>query len=245
MGMNFGRVRATPNHTLANSPYQSKWLAIRKKVSDYKASQVDGREEELPDIEGPTGGRVDEDGKVAAAAAESARDTKRDARYTSGVDEEYMKVIQYFIDTFPQSVSGIGLVSESDLNSGTGSKRNFCEIEGLRDTAVKEDLIAGPPAINVCKSSLIIDLTRTAVLHHEENMAFNSVNFEYQKQSRLDDITRREERDRREVEYRDRQDAVNHQRYNTEQERLAEQRRDSFNVQTTSAGILSNLLNKV
>ena len=250
MGKNFGRVRATPNNTLANSPYQSKWLAIRKKVSDYKASQVDGREEELPDIEGPTGGGADEDGvpddrMVAAAAAESARDTKRDARYTSGVDEESMKVIQYFIDTFPQSVSGIGLVSESDLNSGAGSKRNFCEIEGLRDTAVKEDSIAGPPAIKVSKSSLIIDLTRTAVLHHEENMAFNSVNFEYQKQSRLDDITRREERDRREVEYRDRQDAVNHQRYNTEQERLAEQRRESLNVQTTFAGILSNLLNKI
>ena len=38
MGKNFGRVRATPNNVLASSPYQSKWLAIRKKVSDYKAS---------------------------------------------------------------------------------------------------------------------------------------------------------------------------------------------------------------
>ena len=34
MGKNFGRVRATPNNVLASSPYQSKWLAIRKKVSD-------------------------------------------------------------------------------------------------------------------------------------------------------------------------------------------------------------------
>ena len=250
MGKNFGRVRATPNNVLASSPYQSKWLAIRKKVSDYKAAQVDGREEELPDIEGPTGGGVTESGvpddrMVAAAAAESARDTKRNTRYAAGVDEESLKIIQNFMDTFPQSVSGIGLMSESDLNSGAGSKRNFCEIEGLQDTVIKEDSVAGPPAVKVSKSSLIIDLTRTAVLHHEENMAFNSTNFEYQKQSRLDDITRREERDRREIEYRDRRDAIDHQRYNAEQERLAEQRRDNLNVQTTFAGILSNLLSKV
>lgn len=46
MGKRFGRVRATPNNVLANSPYQSKWMGIRKKVSHYKAAQVDGREEE-------------------------------------------------------------------------------------------------------------------------------------------------------------------------------------------------------
>jgi hypothetical protein len=34
MGKKFGRVRPTPNNVLANSPYQYKWLAIRKKVSD-------------------------------------------------------------------------------------------------------------------------------------------------------------------------------------------------------------------
>ena len=62
MGKKFGRVRATPNNLLASSPYQSKWIAIRRKVSDYKAAQVDGREDELPDIEGPTGGGVDENG---------------------------------------------------------------------------------------------------------------------------------------------------------------------------------------
>lgn len=35
MGKKFGRVRPTPNNILANSPYQYKWLAIRKKVSNF------------------------------------------------------------------------------------------------------------------------------------------------------------------------------------------------------------------
>lgn len=56
MGKSFGRIRVTPNNLLANSPYQSKWLAIIKKFSDFKAAQVDGRDDKLPDREGPTGG---------------------------------------------------------------------------------------------------------------------------------------------------------------------------------------------
>ena len=172
MGKRFGRVRATPNNVLANSPYQSKWMGIRKKVNDYKAAQVDGREEELPNIEGPTGGGLNEDGvdddrMIASAAAETAREMKRNSRYVAGIDEESLKIIQYFMEVFPRSVSGIGLMTESEMNCGTGSKREFCEIEGLRDTAAKEDVGGGPPAKKVSKSSLIIDLTRTAALHHE------------------------------------------------------------------------------
>lgn len=206
MGKRFGRVRATPNNALAISPYQSKWMGIRRKVSDYKAAQVDGREEELPDIEGPAGGGLNEDGvdddrMIAPAAAETAREMKRNSRYVAGIDEESLKIIQYFMKVFPQSVSGIGLMTESVMNFGTGSKREFCEIEGLRDTAAKEDVGDGPPGEKVSKSSLIIYLTRTATLHHEESIAFNRVTFEYQKQTRIDDMVKREDRNLREIEY--------------------------------------------
>ena len=86
MGKSFGRVRTCPKEQLASSPYQLKWLTLRKKVSDYNAAQVDGREEKLPDMEGPTGGGFDENGfederMSTAAASEAARDQKRNDRY--------------------------------------------------------------------------------------------------------------------------------------------------------------------
>jgi hypothetical protein len=250
MGNSFGRVRVTPNNLLANSPYQSKWLAIRKKVSDFKAAQVDGREEELPDREGPTGGGLDENGiederSVKAAIADASRDSKRDNRYvTTGIDDETMKIINHFIELFPESVSGIGLMSESESTSGVGRKRESCEIEGLRDTLESED-VEGPPAKKVSKSSLIIDLTRTAVQQHEENMAFNKSAFEYQKTTRMEDIARKEEKYVREVEYRDKQDKIEHEKYVTEQRRLSETRQDNKEMQTTFAAILETLMSKL
>jgi hypothetical protein len=80
-----------------------KWQAIRKKVSDYKASQVDGREEELPDVKGPTGAGLNEHGEddermVAASAADDAREKKSVSRYANGIDEESMKIITYFME---------------------------------------------------------------------------------------------------------------------------------------------------
>ena len=163
MGKNFGRVRATPNNVLASSPYQSKWLAIRKKVSDYKAAQVDGREEELPDIEGPTGGGVTETGvpddrMVAAAAAESARDTKRNTRYAAGVDEESLKIIQYFMDIFPQSVSGIGLMSKSDLNSS----EPFLESTVASSSATR----SGPRSEKLKFSFMRLSITGRGIVEH-------------------------------------------------------------------------------
>ena len=252
MGKKFGRVLATPNNLLASSPYQSKWLAIRKKVSDYKAAQVDGREDELPDIEGPTDGGVDEirldDPRIIAASAVAAvRDSKRNLRYIDGVDEESMKIINHFMDTFPKSVSGVGLVSKSDLTSGAGSKRKFCQMDGFQESDVQENSTEGGDgaAKKVSKASLINDLTRTAVQHHEENMNFNKSNFEYQKESRLQDIQRREEKDVREVEYREKKDVIEQQRHHAEQTRLAEARQDNINVQITFSNILSSLLKKV
>jgi hypothetical protein len=52
MGKSFGGVRVAPQSQVAFSPYNSKRVAKRKKVSDNKATQVDGREEKLPDIGG-------------------------------------------------------------------------------------------------------------------------------------------------------------------------------------------------
>ena len=86
---------------------------------------------------------VDDDRMIASAAAETARDVKRNFRYVAGVDEESLKIIQYFMEVFSQSVSGIGFMTESEMNSGIGSKREFCE---NRDTAAKEDVRDGPPA---------------------------------------------------------------------------------------------------
>ena len=94
---------------------------------------MDGREEELPDVDGSTGGGLNEDGEedermVAADAAGAARELKSKSRYEAGVDAETLKVINHFIGLFQQSVSGIGLMSENNLNSGAGSKRDYCEI---------------------------------------------------------------------------------------------------------------------
>lgn len=190
---------------------------------------------------------------VEAAASMAARDNKRNVEYADGVDEETMKIINHFNATFPQSVSGVGLMSESDLTSGAGNKREFCEIDGLRDATDKEDLGGregfggggGGAAKKISKSSLIIDLTRTAVQHHEENMAFNKSSFEYMKETRKEDVTRREEKDTREVEYRDKRDNIEQQRYVAEQTRLAESRQDNISMQNTFANILEGLLKKM
>lgn len=69
-----------------------------------------------------------DDRMIAAAAAEIARDKKRNYRYVAGIEVESLKIIQYFMEIFLQSVSGVGLMTESELNTGTGSKREFCEI---------------------------------------------------------------------------------------------------------------------
>ena len=251
MGKSFGRIRACPKEQLASSPYQSKWLVLRKKVSDYNAAQVDGREEELPDIEGPTGGGFDENGvederMSTAAASEAARDHKRNNRYINGdVDDETLKIIKFFNNSFPESVSGIGLMSESEATTGGDKKRDFCQVIGLDSNALAEDFLGSPPAKKVSKASLIIDLTKTSIKHHEEMMTFNKSNFEYQKEVRMQDIARRESHSKREIEYRDRQDTVNQERYLAEQARLVEARQDAKEMQTTFSGILTNLLGKL
>ena len=200
-------------------------------------------------MEGPTGGGLNENGEedermVAADAAGAAREIKSKSRYEAGVDAESLKVIKYFMDLFPQSVSGIGLMSENDLNTGTGSKREFCDIAGLKHTAEKEESDQGPAAKKVSKSSLILDLTQTAIQHHQENMAFNKISFEYMKESRKDDIARRSERENRDAEYRDKQDEIKNEHYTKEQRRLAENQKSNLNFQNSLTNILATLVNK-
>ena len=76
-------------------------------------------------------------------------------------------------------------------------------------------------------------------------MAFNKSALEYQKESRLQDNTKREDVDYREVKYRKKQDALNQQRYMTEQNRLAETRQDNREMNATFAGILERLMDRI
>ena len=250
MGKEYGKVRLTPSNSLGSSPYKAKWQDIRKKVSDYKAAQPDGREEELPDIEGPTGGGCDENGiederMERAQKVEVALDMKRNDRYTGGVDRDSLTVIEYFMKVYPQSISGIGLMSEKDLVTGAGRKRECCDIAGLDNTVGEGGVSDVPPVKKASKSSLILDLTRTAEVHHEENMNFQRSHFEYEKESRLADIVRHVARDAREVEYREHQDIRDQERYVAEQARLASAQQDTKDINNVFAGFLTNIIAKL
>ena len=189
---------------------------------------------------------VEDERMSIAAASEAARDHKRNNRYLNGdVDEESLKIIKFFNNTFPESVSGIGLMSESEATTGGEKKREYCHVNGLDSSALAEDFLGSPPAKKVSKASLIIDLTKTSIKKHEEMMTFNKSNLEYQKEIRVQDIARRESHSKREIEYRDRQDSVNQERYLTEQARLVKARQDAKEMQTTFSGILKNLLGKL
>ena len=225
MAKDFGRVRLTPSNSVGSSPYKSKWQDIRKKVSDFKAAQPDGREEELPDVEGPTGAGLDENGiederSEKAAEQERAIVAKRNERFLEKVDKESLAVIEFFIKTYPQSITGVGLISENDQITGAGRKRESCEISGFGDSTVASEVEDATVTKKVSKSSLILDLTRTAVAHHEESIAFQRMSFDYQKETRKEDIERSNDRDVREVDYRERLDIRDQERYDAEQARL-------------------------
>lgn len=257
MATDFGRVRLTPSNSMGSSPYKSKWQDIRKKVSDYKAAQPDGREEELPDSEAPTGGGLDENGiederTERAGELEQISAVKRNERYLENIDKESLIVIEYFMKTYPQSITGVGIMSENDLITGAGRKRESCQILGMHDSTVLGGVDDVSTVKKISKSSLIMDLTKTAVAHHEESMEFQRMNFEYQKESRKEDIERLNARDVREVNYRDQLDIREQGRYNAEQERLAlEQTRlitaqeDTKNINAILGGFLTSMLAKL
>ena len=122
--------RESQTHSIqrgGSSPYKSKWQDIRKKVSDFKAAQPDGREEELPGVDGPTGAGLDENGiederSEKAAEQERAMVAKRNERFLEKIDKDSLAVIELFMKTYPQSITGVGLISENDLITGAGRK---------------------------------------------------------------------------------------------------------------------------
>ena len=250
MGKDFGKVRLTPSNSLGSSPYKAKWQDIRKKVSDYKAAQPDGREEEVPDVEGPTGGGCDENGKEderteSSDIAEATREKRRNERYTKGIDKDTLFVVEHYIKMYPQSITGVGLMTERELVSGAGQKRDLCEIAGLDNTMADGGVVDAPKAKKSNKASLILDLTRTAVAHHEENMVFQRSHFEFEKESRLSDITRHAAREEKRVEYRDRQDERDQERYVAEQTRLASAQQDTKDINNLLAGFLTSIVAKL
>lgn len=99
-------------------------------------------------MERPTGGGVDENGveddrMLNAAAADKARDVKGDNRLVNAdIDEDTLKINRFFNESFPESVSGVGLMSENEATGGGDRKRGFCNIDGLNNDAVAEDLNA-------------------------------------------------------------------------------------------------------
>ena len=250
MGKAFGKVRLTPSNSLGSSPYKAKWQDIRKRVSDFKAAQPDGREDELPDIEGPMGAGCDEYGiederMERSKIAEQARDDKRNDQFTNGIDKESVAVIQHYIQLYPHSITGVGLMTERDLISGAGRKRECCEISGFDSTSAGGYVLDPPPVKKASKSSLILDLTRTAAAHHEEVMNFQRSHFEYEKESRQSDVARHSLRDAREVDYRERLDARDQKRYINEQNRLASAQQDAKDINNVFAGFLTSIVAKL
>ena len=136
-------------------------------------------------------------------------------------------------------------MSESDATTRGDKKWDICQVNGLDSNALAEDFVGSPPAMKVSKASLIIDLTKTSIKYHKEMVTLNQSNFEYQKEVRMQDIARRESHSKREIEYRDRYDTVNQERYLAEQARLVEARQDAKEMQTTFFGILTNLWGKL
>ena len=175
---------------------------------------------------------------LSAAVVDKGRDAKRNNRFVNaGIDEDTLKIIKFFNESFPESVSRVGLMSENEATGGGDRKRGSCNVDGLNNDALADDLGA-PAAKKVTKSSLIIDLTKTSIQQHEELMAFNRSNVEYQKEIRTEDIARRHGRDIRELQYREKQDLIVQQRY-------AETREDAKEMQGTFADILKTLMTKL
>lgn len=114
-------------------------------------------------------------------------------------------------------------MGENDLVSGAGKKRESCEMTGLAQSGTEGNFEEAPPAKKLNKASLILDLTRSATAHHFENMEFQRNHFEYQKEARKEDVARLNARDVREVDYRERLDIRDHERYDAEQTRLAKE----------------------
>ena len=115
---------------------------------------------------------------------------------------------------------------------------DLCEIAGLDNTIAEGGVVDVP---KVKKSNL----TRTAVAHHEGNLVFQRSHFEIEKESRLSEISRHAAREERRVEYRNRQDERDQERYVAEQTRLAIAQQDMKDINNLLAGFLISVVAKL
>lgn len=77
----------------------------------------------------------------AADVAKDSKESKSSLRHLEGADVESLEIIQYAMKLFPQSTLGVGVgvMTGVDPAAETGSIRHFIDIEGLTETAIKEN----------------------------------------------------------------------------------------------------------
>ena len=62
----------------------------------------------------------------------SIRDVKHNYRFVNAdIDEETLKIITFFNESFPESVSGVGLMSEAEATGGGDRERDFLQYRRL------------------------------------------------------------------------------------------------------------------
>ena len=82
---------------------------------------------------------------LSAAVVDKARDAKPNNRFVNAhIDEDTLKIIKFFNESFPESVSGVGLMSVNEATGSGDRKRGSCNIDGLNNDALADDL--GAPA---------------------------------------------------------------------------------------------------
>ena len=76
-------------------------------------------------------------------------------------------------------------------------------------------------------------------------MVFQRSHFEFEKESRLSEISRHAAREERRVEYRDRQDERDQERYVAEQTWLVSAQQDTKDINNLLAGSLTSIVAKL
>jgi hypothetical protein len=137
MALKFGKIRHTPGGgedelgLVSNSPYKSQLGNIKADVSDYKyLNTPDSPEEERAAKEGPSGGGADEYGNVdermeRQEEEEEQKEKRKKERLLKKFGASYdsvVRVVEYYMEKFPQSIAGMGVRSERSMMSGDGRK---------------------------------------------------------------------------------------------------------------------------
>lgn len=135
MAKEYGTVRYSVSRVVASNPYNSQLAVIKAQVSNVKYISVDGPEETRPEDEAPSGGGTDEYGNFdermqAYESRKEEKNLKKCEQIKKRLGKDYvnlMKVVEHFNSLFPQSIAGVGILSEGDLMSGSGRKRGTPE----------------------------------------------------------------------------------------------------------------------